>query len=390
MIRYLGYASIALLCCSCSGIKKQSSKPIGRSFQISKVWARHTLNDSMQSTRGKHRMKTLFTKKLVVQGNGVDGIRAYKKSTGFLKWERSIDGGVEAGASIAGNTLYFGGNDGFFYAVDVNSGKTRWVFPLRAEALGEPFVYNDVVYFVSGNNTVYALKAHTGEQVWFYTRKDGANLTIRGTSRPTVFGDNLIVGFSDGALVSLDRRKGTLRWEKFLGDSRNRFKDVDAHPVLVKDKLLVPSYDGKLYLIQAATGKVLWSVESGGFQTPLVQAKQVYVATSMGEVRAHDLSSGKLLWKHKLRRGVATSPTYYRGLILFGEWDGDFVALDSAKGNVIGRYSTGRGVTSSPSVDGETDLTYMMGTDGDLYAFRIGWVPNNEVWEWEKSPQQSL
>ena len=382
---------IPILCFGCSALKKQKSKPIGRSFEMRQVWARHTINtDEASRLRGKHRMKTLFTDKLIVQGNGIDSIRAYKKSTGILKWKRDIDGGVEAGAMISGNTLFFGGNDGFFYAVDVNSGKTRWVFPLRAEALGAPTVFNDLVYFVSGNNTIYALRAGSGEQVWFYTRKDGANLTIRGTSKPTIFGDSIIVGFSDGSLVSFDRRNGSLRWEKFLGGARSRFKDVDANPVLVKGQMLVPSYDGKLYLISASTGKISWSVDSGGFQTPTVQGQNVFVSTSMGEVRAHDISSGKLHWKYKLNRGVATAPTFYKGLLLFGEWDGDFVAIDASNGKLVGRYPTGRGVTSSPAIDEESQYAYVMGSNGDLYAFRVGWVANNEVWEWEKPYYRSL
>jgi outer membrane protein assembly factor BamB len=90
-------------------------------------------------------MPALILGEMVIQGNGIDGIKAYHKKSGRLKWSKKISGGVEVGADQKGGTIFFGANDGFFYAVDVNTGKTKWTFPLRSEGIGRPRVSDNVV-----------------------------------------------------------------------------------------------------------------------------------------------------------------------------------------------------------------------------------------------------
>lgn len=382
MIRWGLCVLLVVLASGCSSIRKQTSE---RNFKFHRKWARHTIDGVYLGPRLNHKMAPVLFGEYIIQGNAVDGIRAYKRDSGALVWSRHFDGGVEAGAALSGTTLLFGANDGFFYALDAYTGHTKWSFPIKSEGLGIPTVDGSTVYFLAGNNIVYAVNIDSGEQLWFYSQMESASMTVRGVSQPTVYGNSVIVGFSDGSLYSLVKSTGTIQWERKLGGD-DRFKDVDAKPLLHEGRIYVPAYDGQLYALDAARGTTVWSTPEGGFVTPTVNGDTLYTSNSTGEVLALELSSGKKRWTYKVPEGVSGAPVYYRGLIIFGEWEGGLVALDALTGEMVDRYQTGRGVTSSPVIDSEGERMYVMSADANLFAFELSWRKKSERWEWEKSP----
>lgn len=375
-------SALLLSISACSSFKKEAAE---RVFTIDRKWARYTPKDIYLGSSLNHRMQPVLFGEYVIQGNSIDGIRAYKKTTGAPIWQRHFNGGVEIGAAISGSNLLFGAGDGFFYSLDAYTGRTRWSFPIKSEGLGEPTVQGDIVYFVAGNGTTYAVNINSGEQVWFYSRVASRPMTIRGSSQPTVVGNALILGFSDGNLVALNKETGSLMWERPLG-SDERFSDIDAKPVLFEGQLYVSAYDGKLYSLDPQTGKVNWSVDHGGFTAPEINSNKIYVSSSLGEVLCLDLKSGKQIWSYRVPTGAATAPVYYRGLILFGEWQGKMVALDALSGELVDSYATGVGVTSTPTIDIDTGTLYVMTADANLFVFGLNWKKQSEKWEWQKSP----
>jgi outer membrane protein assembly factor BamB len=153
----------------------------------------------------------------------------------------------------------------------------------------------------------------------------------------------------------------------------------------LKDQIFVASYDGKIYCLKPQNGEVVWSSDDGGFEPVTIQDDIVYTSTSDGRVVALDANSGKKVWEKKLHNTVATAPQFFRGLLIYGEWEGDLVAVDSRNGQDVARYSTGRGITSKPIVDRDAEVAYVMTKNGDLYASQMGRTNSLEQWAWEKS-----
>lgn len=380
MIRVLGLFILGWSLAGCAIFEQK--RPV-RKFEISRAWARHTVDSDYAGFRVQHRMSPILYKSLIIQGNGIDGIRAYNKQSGRLAWNFRVKGGVEIGATLSGNRLFFGANDGFFYGLNADSGDVLWSFPLKAEGLGVPVVDGENVYFLSANNTAYALKVASGEQVWVYNRIESTNLNVRGTAEPIILGSNLLLGFSDGAFVALDKARGGVIWERQLGTGI-RFKDVDSKAVVDGDRVYVSSYDGQLYCLSTADGRTFWSNEEGGYSAVTIEGDALYYASSMGKVIALDKGSGKLIWSKKLTRSIATQPVFFRGLVLYGEWDGSIRAVDARSGDEVSHYSTGRGVASTPVIDSATNIMYLTSVDANLFALRMGWTANARKWAWEK------
>jgi outer membrane protein assembly factor BamB len=356
--------------------------PPPKKFSFVRSWARQTTSENFYGYRVRHQMAPLLFENMIIQGNGIDGIAAYDKTSGHLVWKKNIPGGVEIGVALDKGNIFFGANDGFFYSLKANSGAVNWSFPLRAEGLGKPIIQNGAVYFIAGNNAAYALKSETGEQMWLYNRNDAASLTVRGGAEPTYLNGQVLFGFSDGYIVALDAARGVVAWEKQLGAGA-RFKDVDSKPVVDGDRIFVSNYDGNLYCLNAKDGKTLWSFEEGGYTPVTVLNDVVYYSTSTSAVVALDRTSGKLMWRKALAGSIASQPIYHKGLIIYGEWEGQLRAVDARSGADVAGYATGRGVTSTPVLDEKNNMAYVMSIDANLFAFHMGYHSAGEVWPWE-------
>jgi alcohol dehydrogenase (cytochrome c) len=92
-------------------------------------------------------------------GGGVKGIKGVEPSgsikaleveTGKLRWEFKLHSPPWAGLlSTAGGVVFGGSSEGWFFALDANSGKSLWRFPT-----GGPIYANPISYLVAGKQQV--------------------------------------------------------------------------------------------------------------------------------------------------------------------------------------------------------------------------------------------
>ncbi|MEZ4872526.1 MAG: PQQ-binding-like beta-propeller repeat protein [Bdellovibrionales bacterium] len=346
-------------------VQKESHQ---KTFAMDKKWVRSTLLTDYLKFRVLHRFQPILFKDMVIQGNAVDGIIAYDRKTGQKIWKKKIENGVESGAVIHGNDLFFAAGDGYFHSVNVYNGKTNWVFPIRSEGTGTPMVHDGIVYFISGNNIAYALDITSGRQVWLYNRRSTTMLSIRGGSQPSVYKNQVLLGFNDGFLVSLDQKKGLMKWQKKL-NSKKRFTDIDARPIVLDDRIYVASFDEALYCLDANTGQQIWRYDEGGYAAVSIDEDRVYFSTTQYNIVALDKSSGKKIWNYASENGYLTQPQLYKSTVVVGESDGALLALDAQSGKKLGDFFPGRGVTSSAAIDNESGDLFFISKEANLYHF---------------------
>lgn len=156
-----------------------------------------------------------------------------------LKWALAypkLDGvPVRSEPAVVGNTIYFGGSDGKFYARDARTGAARWEFDLSTvdqEGFGVvwdgPAVEDGKVFFGDARGYFYSLDARTGALRWA-TRID-AHPAATVTSSPIVYRGRVYVGVSSGENVAgreypcctfrghldaLDADTGELAWRHY-------------------------------------------------------------------------------------------------------------------------------------------------------------------------------
>lgn len=374
-MRYLA-GLLILAICGCSSMQSKPNKLV-----IERKWARSTLEKEYLGGRRIHRFAPVLTEKLIIAGNSIDGVVAYDRVHGNLRWRLDIKDGVEGGAYLADDILYFGAGDGQLYAVQSDSGRVLWTYPLKAEGIARPLVFGGVLYVLGGNNVAHALNAKSGKLLWLYNRREAGTLSVRGGSQPALHGELVLLGFSDGNLVGLNKSSGALVWETNINRNK-RFRDVDATPVIDGDNVYVSSYDGALYALSANDGKILWSLDDGGYDEVLREGNTLYYSSSSGKTMAIDKVSGKVLWSRDNPLGIASAPALFKGVLMVGEMDGALRFLDPRSGDLLGDFAPGRGVTSRVTIDPHTSEVYFMSTDANLYALQVNWKRFAKDWPW--------
>jgi outer membrane protein assembly factor BamB len=100
---------------------------------------------------------------------------------------------------------------------------------------------------------------------------------------------------------------------------------------------------------------------------PTVAGGKLYFANNSGFAIALDADTGKQLWKRRIGRLNASSPTYYKHrLYIVNLVPGHVVKLDARTGRIIWKHSLPGRAESSPVVVGNS--LYFGDEDGNLYS----------------------
>lgn len=236
---------------------------------------------------------------------------------------------------------------------------------------------------------VYASAPPTLASVVWKFRTQG-----RVLSSPTVQGDLVYVGSTDGRLYAVDRATGAERW---------RFQTqgpVNSSPAVVNGLVIVSSVDGNIYAVEATTGVQRWRFTTRGerrftapgihgaiprtermpdpfdvfLSSPTVVNGTVYIGSGDQSVYALDAGSGALRWRFEAGDVVHASPAVVNGVVYVGSWDRNVYAIDAETGRERWRHTTGGdtvmynqvGLASSPAVfDG---IVLVGGRDGRFHA----------------------
>jgi outer membrane protein assembly factor BamB len=198
---------------------------------------------------------------------------------------------------------------------------------------------------------------------------------------------------------------------------------LEFPPAIADRTLYLPTFDGRFYALDAATGKVRWHWRSGRCSwaspavagalvvetflnrpghcdtgvdgalvaftrdghirwqrelpptesSPLVVGRTVYVGAWDGAVRAYALATGRLCWTRHVGGPIKGSLAEAGGTLYVGDYDGDLDAL-TLDGRLLWRAPSlprllgGRGrFYSSPAL--AYGRVYLGSTDGKLYAY---------------------
>lgn len=375
-----GFAISTLGCATWTeNIKSQlDAKEDKKTFQVKKLWVRDTLSETNEGFRKINRMTPIIYKDLIIQGNSIDGVVAFREKDGQKVWSIPVANGVEPSGALFKETLFISASDGHFYSIRAQTGEVLWKIQTQTENLGEPYYDSNegVVYFQTGLSSLYSVDAESGRIIWTYARQDTSQFSIRGNSRPSVFQDMVYSGFSDGSLVAFNKKTGSVVWDVFLNRNK-RFRDIDATPVVDGNLIYIQAFDDQLYCISATQGSVMWKVDFGGYYGVLLDQDRIYASTTKNQVVALNKKTGQVIWKYDTKQGNPTQVVTYKGMAIFGESLGKLIFLNAETGVPISSFEPGRGVMSVPAINEKSNRVYFISGEGNLYALEAGYFRPN-------------
>lgn len=228
------------------------------------------------------------------------------------------------------------------------------VWQVPGESVGRPTHDDDTAYFLSKGREVVAIRTDTGTVRWrSATGVTSTDAIFGDTTAGTAVrlaGDTVVAG--DWAVVGFDRRTGVRRWtyEAPGGDGPGLFLGATAG-----DLVYAGSPDGRMYAIEAARGRLLWTtrvVDTPGVRStvfdPVVDGGLVaatystYTLPGVGGVAVLDAASGRVRWRTEFPKPReawqstirAGGPVWVDDLLVAAATDGNVYAFDAATGVV--------------------------------------------------------
>ncbi len=340
---------------------------------------------------------------MVLVGTHSGKLLAMGARSGRLYFERTFQGAVMSVVELDGQQALVGTENGTLYRIALADGSDIWPRPLRLEGALRvaPRVWRNRVAFVQDDRDVLSavsldqgtLLGEFDEQS--YAKRGVTPVTAFGQSTPLVTDGFLVTGFETGVLVRFDLTPGSLdsfvpryrasvcsdaaiqervrvRSDAQVCTPRRMFRDVDSSPLLSEYGMLSGCHCRGLFLMDPATGAVLWDVPMPGPSTPVAHGDVVVVAAADGRVLAVEAASGAIRWETRLESAAKMSLTLVgtgpKAMVVVTTGK-DVVVLDVTNGDVLLRIPTLLGVVAPPSVQGA--MLHLLSNEGMLYQIDL-------------------
>jgi outer membrane protein assembly factor BamB len=225
---------------------------------------------------------------------------ALAEADGRILWDQqgvSESAGILAStsAAVSGQFVIAPYTSGELYAMRVQNGQQAWNDVLShtgiVTALSElddiaarPVIDRDMVFAISHSGVMAAININTGERVW--------SRDVGGIQTPWAAGDFVYVLTLQNQLLCLQRKDGKVKWIHQLPrweDEENKEDPIVwTGPVLVSDRLIVVSSNGRAYSISPYTGALTGKTEipDGAYIPPVIANDTLYLLTNTAQLVA--------------------------------------------------------------------------------------------------------
>lgn len=316
-------------------------------------------------------------------------VRAFSTEDGKRIWSKDVlEDDDDVDAAIGGGLAY---KDGILYvatgvetvlALNAETGDEVWRQQVSGPVRAPPTVSGDRLYVVTIDNELYAMDAKTGKTAWKHTGISEI-AGILGGSAPAVEGNTVVVPYSSGEVYALQAANGRVLWADNLGpvrrgDIASQITDIRGLPVVDGDYVYAISHGGRMVAIDFKTGRRVWDKLFGGVQTPWVAGDYIYVITTDEQLICLNRKTGQVRWVAVLLQFENTqdreNPITWNGPVLAGDRllvtssRGEALSISPYTGEMLGKMNLPGSITLPPIVAGDT--IYVLSDTGELVALR--------------------
>ena len=206
---------------------------------------------------------------------------------------------------IHAGIVYVGSRDGCIHALTQTDGTKVRDYCHDEEITGSPVVESNRLYYPSFDGNVYAVRLSDGKPIWKYDTHGAVPRDLK------LSGDRILAGSRSYDLVAIDKTRGSGAWTR-----HSWWGWVDSVPEVHARDLLIGSSDAqRIYDLDAANGRPIWTTFVGGWAWPkptraktmvyagLIGTAQPYVGKRRGGLAALAARTGRLEWVFQTPHG---------------------------------------------------------------------------------------
>ena len=313
--------------------------------------------------------------------NQEDGSTAWNFKVGYHAKGKSI---FSSPALHSSGLVIFGAYDGNVYALDTETGKKKWIF-WEADHIGSsPAVAEDLGLVFAGlefgllkkHGGIAALDVRTGKKVWEHQMAAFTHSSPRYIPETK----QVIVGGNEGIVYLFDAKSGKLRWEFKTGDtteeelvhgfSRFDIKESFAYDT-ARDLIVFGNKDAKLFAVHRKNGELAWCfdrAEFGYYSTPLVYKDTVIASSLDKHLYCVDLNTGEERWRWKAGARIFASPTLINDTVYIGSNTGRLTEVDPETGTEIGFVTVPERITNKVAYNPDTERFFLPTFANEIYC----------------------
>ncbi len=249
--------------------------------------------------------------------------------------------------------------------------------------MASPIANRDSVFGVTPDAQLTAVNLNDGSIRWRVEIEPRADKT-----QPAISGglaltndqdkDQIFAHAGGNRLISLNADDGSARWDV-------RFDlPLMGGPTAVDGRVAVTDLDGRLFVLSASNGEILWSRVGNpeatrvlGASSPAIHNGELVLTGNDAELSVLTLDRGELLWGDDLSvrtprtaldniNSIVAHPVYNGNMVFAGSMSGRFAAYNTQTGSQS--WEIGIATHQQPWVAGKT--VFVVSAKGRVYAIR--------------------
>jgi orotate phosphoribosyltransferase len=257
--------------------------------------------------------------------------------------------GIWSTAACHDGKLIFGAYNGNVYCVDAGSGAEIWRSPLCEWIGSSPLVVPKHGLAIIGleyerpvaQGSMAALSLATGEKMWEHPLR----VYQHGSAAYWTKGDLAICGTNDHTVLALRAGDGELAWEFPTRRSVKGAPCIDDERGLV----VAASFDGNIYVLEAQTGRPVAAFKTADicYTTPLVTHGRIFCGSGDRHLYVIDLAEMRLLARIDCGARVYSAPRLVAGRVVFGTNGGVYREIDPVTLEILGSLQLPDAITNA-------------------------------------------
>ena len=247
-----------------------------------------------------------------------------------------------SGTAVTSNSIFVTTIDGYLLSIDKAHGEIAWQAQLPSLSVEAPQVGGDVVVVRTNDSQILAYSIINGSLLWVY-QKATPPLTLRTYNTFQVVGqDVILIGQPSGRVALVNLNTGIAIWETYIAvpegaTDLDKLIDLSVRPVINDKEICVATFNGKLACLDAISSNILWSKKFSTSYGLLIDDRNVYAISQDGVIYAYDKNSGGDIWKNDILQYRSLSPpVFLNNDLLIIDKDGFISLFNRNNGELVG------------------------------------------------------